>query len=147
MKTVVVDASIAIKWVLQEPDSNIALALLAEWIEEGTAILAPALLAYEITNSLYRKSLQGEISLDMARLGIRKILLTGLEIDFTEDPEFNIKAMELANQFNLLATYDSHYLALAKREGCELWTADTKMGRAVRGKLAWVRWLEDYQIA
>lgn len=147
MKTVVVDASIAIKWVLQEPDSNIALALLAEWIEVGTAILAPALLAYEITNSLYRKSLQGEISLDMARLGIRKILLTGLEIDFTEDPEFNIKAMELANQFNLLATYDSHYLALAKREGCELWTADTKMGRAVRGKLAWVRWLEDYQIA
>lgn len=48
MKTVVVDASIAIKWVLQEPDSNIALALLAEWIEVGTAILAPALLAYEL---------------------------------------------------------------------------------------------------
>jgi len=147
MKSVVVDASIAIKWVLQEPDSDVAHALLTEWIEEGTAILAPALLAYEITNSLYRKSLKGEISLDKARLGIRKILSTGLEVDFTEDPSFNIKAMELANQFNLSATYDTHYLALAEREGCELWTADTKMGRVVRGKLDWVHWLEEYQIS
>ncbi len=146
MKSVVVDASIAIKWVLQEPDSDVAYALLAEWIEKETVILAPALLAYEITNILYRKTLKGDLTLDNAKLGIRKILLTGLEFDFTEDPSFGINAMELANQFNQPATYDSHYLVLAEREGCELWTADTKMGRAVRGKLDWVRWLEDYQI-
>jgi len=146
MKSVVVDASIAIKWVLQEPDSDVAYALLAEWIEKETVILAPALLAYEITNILYRKTLNGDLTLDNAKLGIRKILLTGLEFDFTEDPSFGIKAMELANQFNQPATYDSHYLALAEREDCELWTADTKMGRAVRGKLDGVRWLEDYQI-
>ncbi len=146
MKSVVVDASIAIKWVLQEPDSDVAYALLAEWIEKETVILAPALLAYEITNILYRKTLKGDLTLDNAKLGIRKILLTGLEFDFTEDPSFGIKAMELANQFNQPATYDSHYLALAEREDCELWTADTKMGRAVRGKLDGVRWLEDYQI-
>ena len=30
MKSVVVDASIAIKWVLQEPDSDVAYALLTE---------------------------------------------------------------------------------------------------------------------
>jgi len=146
MKSVVVDASIAIKWVLQEPDSDVAYALLAEWIEKETVILAPALLAFEITNILYRKTLKGDLTLDNAKLGIRKILLTGLEFDFTEDPSFGIKAMELANQFNQPATYDSHYLALAEREDCELWTADTKMGRVVRGKLDGVRWLEDYQI-
>jgi predicted nucleic acid-binding protein len=147
MKSVVVDASIAIKWVLQEPDSDVAHALLAKWIEEETVILAPVLLAYEITNGLYRKTLKGELTFDKAKLGIRKILLTGLELDFTEDPSFGIKAMELASQFNLAATYDSHYLALAEREGCELWTSDTKMGRAVRGKLNQVRYLEDFQNA
>lgn len=143
MRSVVVDASIAIKWVLQEPGSDIAQALLDEWIDKGTVILAPGLLAYEITNSLYRKARTGEITFDRARLGIRKILLTGIELDFSEEPNLNIKAMELADRFDQPAAYDSHYLALAEREGCELWTADGRMGRAVKGKLDWVRRLEE----
>src|SRR5438552_3421994 len=105
MRSVIVDASIAIKWVLMEPGSDVAEALLAEWIDKGTVILAPALLAYEITNSLYRKARKGEITFDKAKLGIRKILLSGLELDLSGDPSFSIKAMELANRFNLPATY------------------------------------------
>lgn len=54
--------------------------------------------------------------------------------------------MELAHQFNLPATYDPHYLALAEREGCEYWTADARLWNTVKGKLAWVRWLGDYQL-
>ena len=145
MRSVVVDANIAIKWVLQEPDSDIAQALLDEWIDKGTVILAPALLAYEITNSLYRKARKGDITFEKARQGIRKILLTGLELNFTEDSGLSIKAMELADRFNLPATYDAYYLALAERERCEFWTADTRMWNAVRGMFAWVRWMGDYQ--
>jgi hypothetical protein len=43
--TVVVDTSIVIKWVIDETDSSIAVALLARWISEGLIILAPSLLA------------------------------------------------------------------------------------------------------
>jgi predicted nucleic acid-binding protein len=50
---VVVDTSIVIKWVIDETGSNIAVALLARWISEGLIILAPSLLAYEITNVLH----------------------------------------------------------------------------------------------
>jgi predicted nucleic acid-binding protein len=77
MSTVIVDASIVLKWVLQEPDSHIAEALLAEWIDKETVILAPALLVYELTNSLYRKARKGEITFEEVELSLRKILLTG----------------------------------------------------------------------
>lgn len=143
MSTVIVDASIVLKWVLQEPDSHIAEALLAEWIDKETIILAPALLVYELTNSLYRKASKGEITFEEVELSLRKILLTGLELDFSEDPNLSLKAVELAKRFDLPATYDSHYLALAQREGCELWTTDIKLLRALRGQLSWVRRLDD----
>ena len=60
--TVIVDTSIVIKWALYEPDSPLAQALLTEWINREIEIRAPALLAYEITNSLYQKIRKGEIT-------------------------------------------------------------------------------------
>ncbi len=111
--TVVVDTSIAIKWVLYESDSPTAQALLAEWIDKGMEILAPALLAYEITNSLYQKVRRGEITLESARIAITKTLTTGLEFDFFQDETLSLRAIELAHRYSLPATYDSHYLALA----------------------------------
>ena len=141
---VVVDASIAIKWVLYEPDSAIAKALLAEWIDKETVILAPALLAYEITNSRYQKTRRGETTLDGARLALTKILTTDLVLDSFRDPTLSIRALEFADRFNLPATYDSHYLALAEREGCELWTADIRLWNSIKGKLSWVHWMGEY---
>ena len=55
--------------------------------------------------------------------------------------------MEFANQFKLLATYDAHYLALAEIEGCECWTADKRLLNAVKGKISWVRSLDDYVLS
>ena len=147
MKTVVVDTSIALKWVLVEPDSPVARALLAEWIDKEMVIFAPKLLAYEVSNSLYRKARKGEMTLDAAKLGLTKILSTGLEFDSSSSSALNVRAMEIAEHFNLPATYDAHYVALAEREKCELWTADTKMWRAVQGKITWVRNLGEHTIA
>jgi predicted nucleic acid-binding protein len=60
---VVVDTSIVFKWVIDESDSNIALALLTEWISRGLEIRAPALIVYEVTNALYQRVRRGELSL------------------------------------------------------------------------------------
>ncbi len=56
---VVVDASLALKWVLAEPDSGTAIMLLDHWTSEGTDVIAPALFAYEVTNTLYRQVVTG----------------------------------------------------------------------------------------
>ena len=141
---VVVDTSIAIKWVLNEDDSALALALLAEWKNKKMAMLAPALLAYEASNTLYQNVRRGKITLDTAELSMTKVIFAGLQLDFSQDPVLGVRAIELANNFSLLATYDAYYLALAERERCEFWTADTRMWNAVKGKFAWVRWMGDY---
>jgi predicted nucleic acid-binding protein len=141
---VVVDASIALKWTLNETDSSTALALLADWTDREIEVHAPSLLVYEVTNALYRRVRKGEIPFDDARRGLTEIIFKVVEFDFPEDPDFNIRAMELGQQFGLPAAYDSHYLALAESRECELWTADTRLWNSTRGKLTWLRWLSDY---
>ena len=144
-KAVVVDTSIAVKWVLDEPDSSIAQALLANWINKEVALLAPALLAYEMANILHQNVRKGQITVEHAQRVLRKILLSELELDFSQSLPLGIRALELASKYNLPASYDAHFLALAEREDCELWTSDTRMWRAVQGKIPWVRNLHEYQ--
>lgn len=145
MGNTVIDANVAIKWVLKEHDSNLAEALLVELNRKGTVMYAPALLSYEITNILFQNVRQGKITLEEAKEGIKDVLATGLKLEFTQGTALNIRALELAQRFNLPATYDAHYLALAEREQCELWTADKRLWNSTKGKLPWVRWLNDYQ--
>lgn len=142
---VVVDTSIVIKWVLNEPDSAMALALLTKWSSNGTAIHAPALLIYELTNALYQHMRKNDETLDEAKQALVDAFLIDLELDSSLDIALSMRAMEFAHQHKLPATYDPHYLALAERENCEYWTADKRLWNAVKGKLHWVRWLGDYQ--
>ncbi len=67
---VVVDASLAIKWVLLEHDSNTAITLLDTWISEGKGIIAPALFTYEVTNILHRQVATSKLSYDEAKRGL-----------------------------------------------------------------------------
>ncbi|HEX6479146.1 MAG TPA: type II toxin-antitoxin system VapC family toxin [Ktedonobacteraceae bacterium] len=141
---VIVDTSIVIKWVLYEPDSPLAQALLREWINREIEIRAPALLAYEITNSLYQKVRKGEITHKQADNALTKALKSDLVLDFSRGTVLSLKAMQFADRFQLPAAYDAYFLALAEQRGCELWTADTRMWRVVKGQLAWVHTLESY---
>ena len=143
-RAVVVDTSIVIKWVIDEADSDIAQALLAEWVNERIVVLAPPLLAYEVANTLYQQVRRGGMSLERAREALTEVARVGIVFDFPPEIAFSSQAMELAQHFSLPATYDAQYLALAQRRGCELWTADTRLWRAVSGKLDGVRLMSDY---
>lgn len=145
MGNTVIDANVAIKWVLQEPDSNLAEALLIELNRKGTVMYAPALLTYEVTNILYQNVRKGTMTLEKAKEATKDVLSTGLKLEFTQGTILNTRALELAQRFNLPATYDAHYLALAEREQCELWTADKRLWNSIKGKLPWVRWLGDFR--
>ncbi|HCI82813.1 MAG TPA: PIN domain nuclease [Ktedonobacter sp.] len=141
---VVVDASLAIKWVLREEDSYVAGKLLAHWGREKTKPTAPALFAYEITNIMYRQVVAKKITYAEASKGLAKIFSVGILLHSSSLHDVSTRAMELAHQFNLPATYDAHYLALTEIENCECWTADKKLLNAVKGKISWVHSLDDY---
>ncbi len=140
---VVVDTSIALKWSLTEPDSSKALALLDEWRKGKVVVIAPTLLIYETNNVLFRDVRKGKVTLEGAQDTI-DLILRITRFDFSRDLALNLRAMEWAKRFDLPASYDAHYLALAEEQGCELWTADTRLWRSVRGQLEWVRTLESY---
>ena len=144
---VVVDASLALKWVLSEPDSSAAITLLAKWNTENTEVVAPALFAYEATNILYRQVVTGKLTYDETKKLLIKLFSIGIVLDFSHYNDISTQAMEFCHRFGLPAAYDAHYLALAERKRCEYWTADTRLWNAIRGKLDWVRLLDDYQNA
>lgn len=143
---VVVDASLALKWVTVEQDTDKAEHLLNRWGNAGTKISVPALFVYEITNIIYRKTVTRELLLDEALLILTKMFSMGVLVDFSSHEYISTQAMMQAHRFGLPAAYDAHYLALSMNKGCEFWTADKRLWNAVKGKLAWVRWLADYEI-
>jgi predicted nucleic acid-binding protein len=46
----------------------------------------------------------------------------------------------------LLTDVIPNYLALAKLRGCEFWTTDERLYKAVRHDLTWVKWLGDFDL-
>jgi predicted nucleic acid-binding protein len=143
--TVVVDANLALKWVLLEEDSHTSMLLLDKWTDEGRRVIAPALFAYEVTNILYRQVVSGKLTYDESRRGLEKLFALEIRLEFSLYKEVSTQAMEFAERFRLPATYDAHYLALAYAKQCECWTADRRLWNAVKRELDWVRWLGDYQ--
>lgn len=135
----VVDTSLALKWVLDEPYTREARALLATWRAEEVRVLAPALLAYEAANAFHQRVRRGQLTSGVAEDILARLIRTGPELDF--DATLVSRALQVAHRFGLSAAYDAQYLALAEREACECWTADERLWNAVKDRLPWVRWI------
>ena len=136
---VVVDASVAVKWLVREPHSEEALELLTSWGESGLTLVAPHLLPAEVTNALHRRVVDGELTLSEASSQVELLLASGVQ--FQDAPGIHARALELANALEQGAVYDSHYLALAEELDCDLWTADRRFQRAVGTTSDRVRWI------
>jgi predicted nucleic acid-binding protein len=125
---IVVDASVAIKWLLPEVDSAAARALY------GEEMSAPAIWLSEVANALWHHVRVGELSEEHAHallLRFRKapVISTPIERELE-------RAFALANALPH-PVYDCLYLALAIQEGASLVTADLRFARAVRRNGRW----------
>ncbi|MBI2872728.1 MAG: type II toxin-antitoxin system VapC family toxin [Chloroflexi bacterium] len=136
---VVVDAGLAAKWLVNEVHTEKALALARTWARSGVQPVAPYLMPVEVSNVLYRRLVQGQISLEVATRLLGALLESGIEL--REPAGLHRMAIELAVQLRLDAAYDSHYLALAEILNCELWTADQRFFRVASPLHRRVRWL------
>ena len=63
---VVVDASLAIKWLVSEENSDKARAISRSWANAGIQAAAPYLMPVEVTNALHRRVVQGELTVEDA---------------------------------------------------------------------------------
>lgn len=136
-KVVVPDASVAVKWLLQESDSHLAVALLYQ----SNILHAPTLLRIEVRAAIIRACRVGQI----AELDARRLLadcaqmLSDVRIRYVPDAALLAEASEIALRIrhNL---QDCIYIACAQRAAAELVTADLTLLKRAAG-LPFVRGL------
>jgi predicted nucleic acid-binding protein len=122
--TLVIDASVAVKWVLIEPGSPRALALR----NEG-GLIAPSLIAAEVGNALWKAVRRDAFARQDALDAIRTILLAFDALIPIED--LQLRALELSLELDH-PIYDCFYLALAERERAPLVCMDSSLKAKAR---------------
>jgi predicted nucleic acid-binding protein len=123
--TLVVDASVAVKWVLPEPDSDRAAALR----KSEDDIIAPSLVIAEIGNALWKSALRGDIGTAEASEALQLAVSHFARIVPLDD--LAVRATELAIDLRH-PIYDCFYLALAERERVPIVSADSKLLAAAK---------------
>jgi predicted nucleic acid-binding protein len=139
--SLVVDASVVVKWFVQEPGHAAATGIL----EGADPLLAPDIVVPETLNVLWKKQRRGEVT-DAQVAGV----LNRLEPMLDEI----VPSLKLAAQAYALAgaldhpVYDCLYLACAGATNSTLVTADEQFARKARGAgVAAVRILGDLSYA
>ena len=139
---VVVDASLAFKWIVTEHDSELADALAESWSSAGIRKVAPTYLLAEVANAVHRRIAKEDLSVDGGVLAFERMLRSDIEI-VNSSNQWG-RALRLATELKQGAVYDAHYLALAESLDCELWTADAHFHGAARGQYPRVRLLAEF---
>jgi len=121
VKAYVIDAGIAIKWVVEENGTEEALKL-----RQQASLIAPDLFGAECANILWKKVQRAELSREEAKLAAR--LLQGADIELVPTRSL-LEAATLAAIDLDHPAYDCLYLALAAARRCSFVTADERLLR------------------
>jgi predicted nucleic acid-binding protein len=125
MTSLIVDASVAVKWFFEEPGGKDALELRGDDVE----FAAPDLVIAEIGHAAWKKWRRKEISAEVAMFAVRRapLLFSSLVSILDLTGEASTLSINLAHPI-----YDCFYLELAQRESAPLATADDAMIAAAR---------------
>ena len=124
MKTLVIDASIAIKWVIEEDGTPLALAL-----RQKAKLIAPDLLVPECANILWKKVQRNELVKEEALFAAR--LLQSAEVELLPMRSLFEATTRMSIEVDHPA-YDCIYLALAIESSCQFVTADEQLLRKLQ---------------
>lgn len=124
----VVDSSVALKWVIEEDGSDHALAL------QGRDLIAPALLRIETGNVLRTLAARGALGADQA-MQLFELLQSAPVTIVDHDDELEARALAIALEL-AHPVYDCVYLAITEKTGRRLITADKRL----LNRLSSTRW-------
>jgi predicted nucleic acid-binding protein len=145
---VAVDASVAVKWVIPEPDRERALKLVADAALARRPVVSAPHFAGEVANALYQRVRSTDPSkhLDVpdARQALARFEAYGVEL--TSAPTLVREAFTFAHSHGLVGIYDALYVVLARLLNVELWTADERLLNQLAGRAPWVRPLSSYPL-
>lgn len=137
-----VDASVAFKWLFPEEHDLQARSLLHATVERGEPIVAPPVLPSEITNALRQKVRRGQLLFQDARAALFWFL--ALPVELHAPPTLYERALVVAVERGLPATYDAQYVVLSELLGATFWTADERLFNATASRMPFVHLLRDF---
>jgi predicted nucleic acid-binding protein len=122
----VVDASVAAKWLVPEVLSEGAVGLL----DPGNELVVPELFWAEVGNILWKKARAGELQKIEALTRFDAVASMGLRTISNQVVARRAVQVALATGRTV---YDSIYIALAMHEGCRFVTADERLVKGLGG--------------
>ena len=128
--TLGVDASVAVKWYFDEPDTDKARLVL----DSGHLLVAPSLIVVEVANVAWKKQRRGE-----ANPGQVRSLADELPDSFLLIPEERLvgRALAIAEEIDH-PVYDCLYLAASERWNAPLITHDKRLLEKIKNTV-WAR--------
>ena len=136
----IVDASVVLRGFFPDEEGHAkAQALIRAYAQGEIELQAPTLLSYEVTNAVLQAIRRDRIGPEKGREILNAF--EGLSIPMVEVSWQ--QTLELAHTYDRSA-YDGAYLALAEETGSKLVTGDRRLYNAVKDRLPWVLWIEDY---
>lgn len=129
-RSLVVDASVALKWVVTEPGSDEAASLLDELAIGAVALLAPEHLVGEVANGLRKRVAQHVLTVEDACAALEAI--AHLELTFVGGAGRWFPCLPAALEWGITA-YDALYVLLARDFDAVLVTADARLHTATTG--------------
>jgi predicted nucleic acid-binding protein len=125
---VVVDASVAFKWFVEEQDSGAARVLAGDYGAGRVDIASVELLPFEVLNALRYAPDSGLEDLRKAAVALDKL---GLDLR-PLGGELAGRCVENSLRYGI-SVYDSAYLSLGELDGVSVYTADVKLMNRVGG--------------
>jgi predicted nucleic acid-binding protein len=127
----VLDSNVALKWVLNEPESPKAVGVRDGFAKGLHELLSPDVFPVEVAHALAKAERRGTIP-----RGDGYRLLNDI---FNHMPALHPYLPLLPGAFSIasaarIGVYDCLYVALAEREGCALLTADDRLVRSLPGR-------------
>lgn len=133
IKNIIIDASIAAKWLLpDEQDALFAGKIKNDLKEKVISITVPVFFFYEVNNLLKAAALSNRIDPEKAKSAYGEFL----ELNFNIHSSKELLKFTLEKAFELnISSYDASYVALSEYLQIPLFTADIKLIKKAGNKL------------
>ncbi len=139
---IVVDASVSLKWVLDDEDAiDQAIALRDAGIAGRFEMVTPSLWFYEVTNGLVTAVRRLRLEPEAGIKALNHLSSLGVRLADPEAGDVYRQSLHYG-----VAAYDAAYLALAEALGAPLWTGDRRFYQSVQSSTSLVRWVGDFPL-
>jgi predicted nucleic acid-binding protein len=141
MNDYVVDTSVAVKWVLAEPDSNKALQVVTDTVAANKRLFVLDLVLVEAANVFWTRYHRGLLTLPEAQQALTLLLQATVQV-LPCLPILQV-AFDLAARYNV-AVYDALFVAVLQNLGADGVTADEPLVRAVGADFTQIKLLRNW---